>query len=103
MPDISVSLQFTFWEPVLYREYRKEEAQVSKTSELLGRWVGISEDVGHKMAYLVLSENDKVLRRLNIRTAIKDEVYINQRAEEKAERYRPIKPRLEFISQETKM
>jgi hypothetical protein len=39
------------------------------------------------MTYLVLSENDKVLWRLDIRTAVKDGVYINQRAEEKAERY----------------
>jgi hypothetical protein len=59
MPDISILLQFTFWEPVLYC---KEEARTSKTSKLLGRWVGISEDVGHKMTYLVLSEYDKILR-----------------------------------------
>jgi hypothetical protein len=95
-PDISVLLQFTFWEPVLYRE---EEARSSKTSELLGRWVGVLEDVGHKMTYLVLSENDKVLRRSDIRTAIKDGVFINRRAEEKAERYRPIELQLEFIHQ----
>jgi hypothetical protein len=35
---------------------------------------------------------------LNIRTVIKDGVYDNQRAEEKAEKYRPIKPQVDFIS-----
>jgi hypothetical protein len=90
-PDISVLLQFTYWKPILYRE---EEARASKTSELFGRWVGISEDIGHKMTYLVLSENDKVLRRSDIRIAIKDGVYVNQWAEEKAEKYRSIEPRV---------
>jgi hypothetical protein len=50
------------------------------------------------MTYLVLSENNKVLQRLDIRTTIKDGVYVNQRAEQKAEKYWPIEPQVEFNS-----
>ncbi|MCA1807790.1 MAG: hypothetical protein LC687_08095, partial [Actinobacteria bacterium] len=68
-PDISVLLQFQFWEPVLYAKY--DGKFPSDGTELLGRFVGISENVGHSMTYLILTEEMKIISRAVARTALK--------------------------------
>ena len=94
-PDISVLLQFIFWEPVYYPAV---EPRVGDTPELLGRYVGISEHVGHAMTYLILSENDKIVSRSDVRTATKDGVFVNRRAEESAPGMAPKPHRMELLS-----
>ncbi len=80
-PDISSLLQFIFWEPVYYFAV---EPKVGYTPELLGRFVGISENVGHAMTYKILTESDKVICRAEVRTALKEGAFDNKRAKEAA-------------------
>ena len=94
-PDISVLLQFIFYEPVYYSAI---EPKVGETPELLGRFVGISENVGHKMTYLVLTENDKVIPRSVLRTANKEGTFDNIRAKEAAPNRAPMEPRTEVLA-----
>ena len=98
-PDISVLLQFIFYEPVYYAAI---EPKVGDTPELMGRFVGISEHVGHGMTYMVLTESDKVIYRSDIRTAVKDGIFQNRRAEEQAPGVAPAPERVEFLSPFTK-
>ena len=70
-PDISAFMTYHFWEPVYYKKaHDKWENFPSESDELKGRWVGVSESVGHAMTYQVLSEDtNKILHRSVIRTA----------------------------------
>jgi hypothetical protein len=67
-PDISVLLQFQFWEPVLYAKY--DGKFPSDSTELKGRFVGIAEKVGHLMTYKILTEDDKIIHRAVARLAL---------------------------------
>jgi hypothetical protein len=79
-PDITVFLQFEFWEPVYYSKY---DAQFpSDTTELLGRFVGISENVGNAMTFKVLTCEEKVINRAVIRTAMGEGAFVNKRADQ---------------------
>ena len=80
-PDIATLLQFIFWEPVYYFAV---EPKVEDTPELLGRFVGISENVGHAMTYTILTESDKVIDRAEVRSALKEGPFDNKRAKEAA-------------------
>lgn len=53
-PDISPILQFVFYEPVYYRAH--EPGFPSESKELSGRFVGISENVGHALTFKILNE-----------------------------------------------
>jgi hypothetical protein len=81
-PDISVLLQFSFWEPVLYKKY--DEKFPSDSTELLGRFVGIAENVGHGMTYKILTEDNKIIHRAVARSANKMGGFDNKRAKEAA-------------------
>ena len=94
-PDISVLLQFVFYEPVYYPAV---EPKVGDTPELLGRFVGISENVGHKMTFLVLTENNKVIPRSVLRSATKEGTFDNLRAKEAAPTVAPMSPRTEVLA-----
>jgi hypothetical protein len=50
--DISPMLYFSFYEPVYYLV--DETTFPSESKELRGRWVGVSENVGHFMTYQIL-------------------------------------------------
>ena len=55
-PDISPLLQFDFYDPVYY--YKMDEASFpSDSTEKLGCFVGISEDVGHALTYKILTDD----------------------------------------------
>ena len=84
-PDISVFLQFIFYEPV-YFALNDEDDQ---SEEAMGRWVGVAENVGHRMTYLILTNDKKILRRSRIRTANKQGGYENFRALKDADVIRP--------------
>jgi hypothetical protein len=69
-PDISVLLQFHFWEPVYYRI--KDASFPSNGTEKNGRFVGIAESVGDALTYKILTDNtDKILYRSSVHSASK--------------------------------
>ena len=64
-PDISVLLRFIFYEPVYYAINDDEP----DSGEKLGRFTGIAEGVGHRMTFLILTNERKVIARSRVRTA----------------------------------
>jgi len=56
-PDISPILQFDFYEPVYYKAH--ENGFPSESIEKHGRFVGISEHVGHALTFKILTDDTK--------------------------------------------
>ena len=75
-PDISSLLQFAFYEPVYYHN---PDAKHPGTKEELGRFVGVTENVGDAMTYWILQSNDTVVARSVVRSAAHNHEH-NQRA-----------------------
>ena len=68
LPDVSAFLHFKWWEPVYYLD--DDGSFPSDSKEKLGRWVGIAENVGDVLTWLILTEDTKrVIPRSVIRTA----------------------------------
>jgi hypothetical protein len=66
--DISPMLYFSFYELVYYLV--DETTFPSKSKELRGQWVGVSENVGHFMTYKILRDNTRrIIHRSNVRSA----------------------------------
>ena len=86
-PDIMVLLQFHFWEPVFYAKY--DGKFPGDSTECLGRFVGIAENVGNAMTFKVLTENNKVICRSVIRSALSKGGHDNKRAKDKAPNLAP--------------
>ena len=82
-PDITVLLQFRFWEPVYYAKY--DAKFPADTTEALGRFVGIGENVGNAMTFKILTEESKVIHRSVVRSATKEGPFLNQRADNNAQ------------------
>ena len=77
-PDISPILQFDFYEPVYYKAY--ESSFPSESVEKAGRFVGISETVGHALTYKILTDDTKkIIHRSVVRSAL-DTTRLNNRA-----------------------
>ena len=82
MPDITVLLQFTFWEPVYYPS---DEARFPEVpDEELGHFMGITDVVGATITYKILTEKMRVITRSVVRTAMKGGVYQYLRANKRA-------------------
>ena len=82
MRDITVLLQFTFWELVYYPS---DEARFPEVpDEELGRFVGIVDVVGATITYKILTEKMRVITRSVVRTATKGGAYQNLRTNERA-------------------
>src|SRR6478609_2890816 len=61
-PDISTILQFDFYEPVYYK--MEESHFPSMSNEKSGRFVGISEHVGHALTFMILADDtQKIIHR----------------------------------------
>ena len=57
-PDISILMHFTFWEPVFIKNYRGSGKNFpSESNEILVRFVGYSESVGHSITFKVFNED----------------------------------------------
>ena len=68
--DISPLLNFSFYQKVYYRREENEGGTFpSESPELEGYWVGIYENVGHRMTYKILTHTMKVIPRSAIRAA----------------------------------
>ena len=66
--DISPALCFSFYEPACYLV--DETTFPSESKELRGRWVGVSENVGHFMTCKILTDDARrIIHRSNIRSA----------------------------------
>ena len=81
-PDISVLLQFLFYEPVYYIKH--EASFPSDTTELRGRFVGFSINVGHPMTFKTLTSKGTIIHRAVVRTAVCYGPYRNLRADSDA-------------------
>jgi hypothetical protein len=68
-PDISPPCSFRWWEPVYFK---LDDASIPFNSrERCGRFVGISEHVGHAMTYMILTnDTQKIIHQSNVRTAL---------------------------------
>jgi hypothetical protein len=79
-PDISPLLSFRWWEPVFFK--LDDASFPSKLRERRGRFVGISEHVGHAMTYMILTDDtQKIIHRSNVRTAL-DSLSPNKQVQE---------------------
>jgi hypothetical protein len=66
--NISPMLYFSFYKPVYYLV--DETTFPSKSKELHGQWVGVSENVGHFMTYKILMDDTRrIIHCSNIRSA----------------------------------
>jgi hypothetical protein len=71
MTDISPLLYFYFWQPVYFLVDESEQNFQGKSKELCGRWVGISEHIGNKMTYKIITDDSgKEFCRSAIRLAL---------------------------------
>ena len=69
--DISTILCFHFWEPVYFLLNKKEQHCPSMKKERRGHFVGIAESIGHRMTFLIYTEDtNKVIARLAVRLAL---------------------------------
>ena len=70
--DISPILQFEWYEPIYYK--MEESHFPSMSNEKSGRFVGISEHVGHAMTFMILTDDtQKIIHRSVIRSALNPE------------------------------
>jgi hypothetical protein len=92
-PDITGILEFRFWEPVYYAKY--DAKFPADSTELLGRFVGIGEHIGHAVTFKILTEDKKVIHRSVVRSALKHGGFDNQRAKAAAPKLRPPKVDME--------
>ena len=60
-PDISNLIQFYFYQPVFFLDTNKPSFPKSK--ELFGHWVGIADNVGDALTYLILTPNNQIIAR----------------------------------------
>ena len=86
-PDLTAFLQFVFYEPVYYLKYDAKYPE--DPTECVGRFVGVSEDVGHGMTYRILTESGKIICRAVARTARIGKEMDNARANEAAPEVAP--------------
>ena len=64
--DISVLLNFYFWQPVYYLLDSTDQSFGVKSKEKKARWAGVNENIGDKMCYkLVNDESGKIGRRFS--------------------------------------
>ena len=69
-PDISALLQYTFYQPVYFKE--PDTNFPSESPERKGYWVGIAEHCGDALTYLVLTDKtSKIIPRSGLRPAHK--------------------------------
>ena len=52
--DVSTFLRFYFWQPIYFNS--DDSSFLSKPAEQIGRFVGISENVGHDVTFSILKK-----------------------------------------------
>ena len=66
-PDISALLQYAFYEPIYYHD---SETSFPHTREHAGRFLGIAENIGDALTYVVLDSANNILIRSVLRSAL---------------------------------
>ena len=82
-----------FWEPVYYFAV---EPKLDDTPELMGRFVGISVNVGHPMTDKILTQKEKIIHRAEVRTALTEGAFDNVRAKQQGPAIAPGPDRIEI-------
>ena len=59
--DVSPLLQFSFWDPVYYLIDASERTFPGKSEEKRGRWLGILENIGAPMTFVVNQTIEKAV------------------------------------------
>ena len=77
-PDISSILQYDFYEPVYYKAH--ESSFPSESVEKLGRFVGVSENVGHALTFKVLTDDTQKVIHCSVLRSAMDPTVPNNRA-----------------------
>ena len=78
VPDISYFLSYHWWQPVYYLD--DDGGFPSQSKEKRGRWVGVAENIGDTLTYLILSDDtEKVVARSILRPVTEED--FNIRAE----------------------
>ena len=67
-PDTSVLLQFIFYEPVYYK--RRAASFTGDSDEVIGHFVGVSEHVGHRMTFRILTDTGHIVNKAVVRSAM---------------------------------
>jgi len=65
-PDVSAYMLFTFWEKILYHD---TEQSYPDSKEVPGHFLGIAQNTGDALTFVILGENDERLVRSVIRSA----------------------------------
>jgi len=69
VPDISALVQFRFYEPVYFKD--KGKHYPSSSDERAGYWVGIADNCGDALTYLILTKDTlKVVPRSAVRSGL---------------------------------
>ena len=98
-PDISVMLQFVFWEPVYYST---GTTSTGEDGEEVGRFAGIAESIGHGMTYKVVTDDGRIINRAVIRSAAMGGIRRNLRADKRSPTMAPARRQIELRSPYTK-
>ena len=86
-PDITILLCFIFFQPVYYRSFDALDDE-----ELLGRFVGFAETVGHSMTFKILTNDLKLISRSLVRSATEPGIFQNPKANLAAPKVAPAEP-----------
>ena len=70
--DISAITIYQFWEKIYYKHINAEFPHDS--TEKIGRFMGVADHMGHALTYKILSNDNIILYRSVIRSAIKTDV-----------------------------
>ena len=81
MSDISPMLVFTFYQPVYVLFDEKDQHFPSQSKEVRGHFVDISENIGHKMTFLVLLDDTQEIVSRSLVCSALDTDLLNRRLE----------------------
>ena len=71
-PDISQWLDFEFYDLVWYWDH--ERSDMAEENRKLGRWLGISHNVGSDLCYWILPQSCKVIARSTVCHVLREEL-----------------------------
>jgi len=65
-PDICILLHFVFWDVAHCARHANKQPGSQKCQEIRGRFVGFAWDVGHKLTFLVLTDDSRKVIKLSV-------------------------------------
>ena len=95
-PDISMIPQFRFYDPV-YVAHFMGKGYPSKSTEIMARFVGFSQNVGHSLTFKVLTEDTKKILHCSRLRLAADPSKVNRRLLKEREEPDATKPGYEEV------